>query len=171
MLSPSSALMSTLQFAILSTSLNYVTSVTLQKESPPPDLQLTKWYFKPHVEEMKRELQEAVAQSPALAEARLRELEAKCQNEKGDIFRWENWELAGGFSSIAENDVSPQADPDLSVQDNRYESEFLKKQCAYEPTGSWNENLEVSSNGNINFPSSRTGCSKSTLKERRLDYE
>ncbi|ERF72250.1 hypothetical protein EPUS_02137 [Endocarpon pusillum Z07020] len=112
--SASSALLPALPFAFFTPSLNYVASITLRNEPPPTGLQLTKWYFKPQVDDMKAKLDEVRELGAATAEEWFKGLEVDGKEKAADTARWEHWEAAGGFQAIAHGvpDSRPLQRPD-----------------------------------------------------------
>lgn len=101
MFSTSSALMPGLPFAFFTPSLNFVTSLTLRSLTPPPTLQLTKYYFRPQIDELRQKLEEAKALSLAAAEEWYKGLEMSGKELLADAARWEQWETSGGLLSLA----------------------------------------------------------------------
>jgi hypothetical protein len=107
MFSASSALMPGLPFAFFTPSLNFVASVTLRSTTPPPNLQLTKYYFRPQVKKLQRELDEAKTLSLAAAEEWYKGLEMSGKQALADAMRWEQWETSGGLLSLATQQHKP----------------------------------------------------------------
>lgn len=90
-----------LPFAFFTPQLNFVTSLTLRNTTPPPNLQLTKYYFRPQIEELQRKLDDAKALSLAAAEEWYKGLDMSGKQMLLDIARWEQWEASGGLLSLA----------------------------------------------------------------------
>jgi len=116
--STSSALMPGLPFAIFTPSLNYISSATLSQLQLPPRLQLTKYYFRPQVQDFEAKLREARALGESAAEGWFRGLEAASQEHMADDSRFEQWELhydlAGrGSGDIGAPLVSNTSDPSV----------------------------------------------------------
>lgn len=130
--SSSSALLPALPFAFFTPSLNYVASITLRKEPPPTGLQLTKWYFRPQVADMKSKLDSVRELGAATAEEWFKGLELDGKEKSADTARWEHWEFAGGFQMIAHNILQarhsqrPNIDP---VSQHSITSEIKSSSC------------------------------------------
>lgn len=107
MFSTSSPLMRGLPFAFFTPSLNFVTSLTLRSTTPPPNLQLTKYYFRPQIDELQQELENAKALSLAAAEEWYKGLEMSGKEILADAARWEQWEASGGLLSLAGQHSNP----------------------------------------------------------------
>jgi hypothetical protein len=90
-----------LPFAFFTPSLNFVTSLTLRSTAPPPNLQLTKYYFQPQIDKLQRKLDDAKALSLAAAEEWYKGLEMSGKQMLADAARWEQWEVSGGLLSLA----------------------------------------------------------------------
>jgi len=107
MFSASSALMPGLPFAFFTPSLHFVTSLTLRNASHPPALQLTKYYFRPQVDDLKRKLDDAKTLSLAAAEEWYKGLEMLGEQRLAVAARWEQWETSGGLLSLATQHGKP----------------------------------------------------------------
>ena len=107
MFSTSSPLMPGLPFAFFTPSLNFVASLTLRSMTPPPNLQLTKYYFRPQIDELQRKLDNAKALSLAAAEEWYKGLEMSGKQILVDAARWEQWETSGGLVSLASQYAKP----------------------------------------------------------------
>ncbi|MCJ1378365.1 hypothetical protein MMC17_001463 [Xylographa soralifera] len=95
-----SFLLQALPIAFISQSEHFVTSMTLRNAIPPSDVQLTKHYYKLHVEEIKRQLQCAKELGSGSAEEWIKGLENEGQEKCNDIARWEQWEVKGGLKKV-----------------------------------------------------------------------
>ena len=96
-----------LPFAFFTPSLNFVASFTLRSTTPPPNLQLTKYYFRPQIDELQRKLDHAKALSLAAAEEWYKGLEMSGKQMLADAARWEQWETSGGLLSLTTQHVKP----------------------------------------------------------------
>jgi hypothetical protein len=96
-----------LPFAFFTPSLHFVTSLTLRNASHPPALQLTKYYFRPQVDDLKRKLDDAKALSLAAAEEWYKGLEMLGEQRLAEAARWEQWESSGGLLSLATHHGKP----------------------------------------------------------------
>lgn len=101
MFSASSALMPGLPFAFFTPSLNFVASLALRSTTPPANLQLTKYYFRPQIDALQRKLDDAKALSLAAAEEWYKGLEMSGKQTLANAARWEQWEVSGGLHSLA----------------------------------------------------------------------
>lgn len=88
--------MAALPFVFLTNGLDMVASSQLQTGAPPPTLQITKYFFKPHIEAIKREFYEVKVMGTATAEEWLKGLDDKGKLRKSDAARWERWDASGG---------------------------------------------------------------------------
>ncbi|EXJ86947.1 hypothetical protein A1O3_03901 [Capronia epimyces CBS 606.96] len=95
LISGSSALLPGLPFAIFTPSLDYVPSLTLRQMSPPSGLQLTKFYFKPQLEELQRRRDSTRAFGIAALEEWYKGLEDSGQQHNASATRFDQWELQG----------------------------------------------------------------------------
>lgn len=93
-----SALRPGLPFAFLSLDLNYVPSSVLKHRTPPPDLELVKYYFRPQFEELQSRFHKVEALGAATMGEWYKGLEASGNQSNTDAARFEQWELHGGSS-------------------------------------------------------------------------
>ena len=96
-----------LPFAFFTPSLNFVASLTLRSTTSTPNLQLTKYYFRPQIEALHRKLDDAKALSMAAAEEWYKGLEISGKQLLADAARWEQWEASGGLLSLTSQNVKP----------------------------------------------------------------
>ena len=89
-----------LPFAFVSQGENIVTSHALKTANSPIDVQLTKLYWKPHIEEIKRQYQQVLELGSASAEEWVKGLESKGREKVNDASRWEQWEARGGLNKV-----------------------------------------------------------------------
>ena len=104
-----SILLPALPFTFLTQSLHVVSSVTLRGSAPPPGIQLVKYFFRPHIEEIKKDLEEAKSMGSATAEEWVKGLETAGKDKLADAARWEQWEGNGGLRAlISRQSVKPR---------------------------------------------------------------
>ena len=63
-------------------------------------LQLTKHYYKPHIEEIKHRLKAAKDLGNASADEWIKGLEAEGKDRLSEVIRWEQWEAKGGLRKV-----------------------------------------------------------------------
>jgi len=80
--------------------MDYVPSVVLQQMDPPPQLKLTKYYYKPQLDEMQSRMEDVQGLGPAATEEWFKGLEEKGKLLNDDAARLEHWELQGGLAKI-----------------------------------------------------------------------
>ncbi|EKD16297.1 f-box domain containing protein [Drepanopeziza brunnea f. sp. 'multigermtubi' MB_m1] len=101
-----SPLMAALPFVFLTNELHLLSAATLQSGQHPPSIQITKFFFKVHVDEIKREFEDVKAMGSATAEEWLKGLDGRGKERRNDAARWERWELGGGMERL--RDIHPQ---------------------------------------------------------------
>ena len=89
-----------LPFAFISPGEHVVTSHALKTANGPIDVQLTKVYWKPHIEEIKRQYQEVLELGSASAEEWVKGLDSKGRERLNDAARWEQWEAKGALIKV-----------------------------------------------------------------------
>ena len=95
-----SFLLPALPFAFISSSNNYITNTALRNTAPPPQLQLTKYYYKPHIEEIKQRLEGARELGSASADEWIKGLDGEGKDRLSEAVRWEQWEAKGGLKKV-----------------------------------------------------------------------
>ena len=118
--------MAALPFIFLTNELHVVSSATLQNSQPPPTNQITKHFFKSHVEDIKKEFMEVKAMGSATAEEWLKGLEDHGKERKADAARWERYESTGAVErmrhleplEIWSNGLIQSSPRNLSAQDS-----------------------------------------------------
>jgi len=65
-----------------------------------PPLKMEKHYYKPHIEDIKKRLNEARSLGPASAEEWFKGLPAEGKARIDDATRWEQWEFKGGLKRM-----------------------------------------------------------------------
>ena len=93
-------LLPALPFAFISPGENIVTSHALKIANGPIEVQLTKLYWKPHIEEIKRQYRDVLELGSASAEEWVKGLESKGWERFNDVGRWEQWEAKGGLIKV-----------------------------------------------------------------------
>lgn len=86
--------------AFISPSQDYVASTALRTATQLSDIQLTKHYYKPHVEDIKRQLETAKDLGSGSAEEWLKGLASLGKVRSSDAARWEQWEAKGGLEKV-----------------------------------------------------------------------
>jgi hypothetical protein len=89
--------MAALPFIFLTADLHVVASTTLQQGQPPTNMQISKFFFKPHVEEIKQEFFKVKALGSGTAEEWIKGLDNRGKEKRLDLVRWERWESSGGL--------------------------------------------------------------------------
>jgi len=85
---------------LISPSNNFITNSVLRGNTPPPTLQLIKHYHKPHIKEIKRQLDDVKELGPASAEEWIKGLDGEGKERINDSIRWEQWEAKGGLKKV-----------------------------------------------------------------------
>ncbi|TEY87542.1 hypothetical protein BOTCAL_0001g00690 [Botryotinia calthae] len=99
-----SPLMPALPFVFLTNELHVIPATALQNGQPPPTTQITKYYLKKHIEEIKDEFESVKAMGSATIEEWLKGLEDRGKERRNDSARWERWEANGGIIRIKASD-------------------------------------------------------------------
>jgi hypothetical protein len=105
--------MAALPFVFLTNESHVISSVTLQSGQQPQSIQITKHYYKPHIEEIKKEFENVKSLGSATAEEWLKGLEGRGKELRDDSSRWERWEAAGGLLKMLEA-VSDRTNPNTT---------------------------------------------------------
>lgn len=74
--------------------------MALRSVAPPPEVQLTKHYYKPHIEEIKRQFDHVKDLGSASAEEWIKGLDSEGKARSSDAARWEQWEAKGGLKKV-----------------------------------------------------------------------
>jgi len=90
--STASALRPALPFALVTKDSNYIPAHILQSTTTPPDVEIGKYYYKKHVEDITQELNDALSLGPAAAEEWSKGLDAKGKERMKVAENWEKWE-------------------------------------------------------------------------------
>jgi hypothetical protein len=91
--SAASALRPALPYALITKDHNYIPAHLLQSATTPPDVEIGKYYYKIHVEEITHELNHALSLGSAAAEEWSKGLEAKGRERMKVADNWERWEV------------------------------------------------------------------------------
>ncbi|KAJ4355193.1 hypothetical protein N0V95_003153 [Ascochyta clinopodiicola] len=89
--SAASALRPALPFALITTDYNYVPAYALQSATTPANVEIGKYYYKQHVEEIIQELNGALALGTSAAEEWSKGLEARGRQRMKAAETWERW--------------------------------------------------------------------------------
>jgi len=95
-----SLLVPAIPFAFFTPTMHLISSIALRGAHPPPELTLTKYFYKPHVDDIKRKFEEVKTLGSATAEEWIKGLEGNGKEKLADAARWEQWEMAGGLRAI-----------------------------------------------------------------------
>jgi len=94
-----SPLITALPFIFLTNELHVIPLATLQN-GQPTGIQITKRFFNPHIEDIKREFDDVKAMGSATAEEWIKGLEGRGRERRNDAVRWERWEASGGVTRM-----------------------------------------------------------------------
>ena len=95
-----SFLLRALPFASGTETNHYIAHSVLRNSAAPPPVPLTKRYYKPHIEDIKRRFEDAKELGTASAEEWLKGLASRGQERLEEIIRWEQWESKGGLKKV-----------------------------------------------------------------------
>lgn len=95
-----SILLPALPFALFTSSMHFISSIALRGSQSSSNLNLTKYYFKPHIQAMKREFDDVKALGSATAEEWVKGLETNGKEKLADAARWEQWDMSGALKII-----------------------------------------------------------------------
>ena len=95
-----SFLLQALPFAFVTETNHYIAHSVLRSAAAPPLVPLTKRYYKPHIEEIKRQFEDAKELGTASAEEWIKGLASRGQERLEEIIRWEQWESKGGLKKV-----------------------------------------------------------------------
>ncbi|KAK5026281.1 hypothetical protein LTR13_010062 [Exophiala sideris] len=101
LLSGSSVLRPGLPYAVLTPLMHYIPSAVLERTQLPPQLELTKYYFKPQLEELQAQLRNVQPLGVSALEEWYKGLETYGQQANLDATRFDQWELHGGREKLA----------------------------------------------------------------------
>jgi hypothetical protein len=92
--------MTALPFIFLTTNNHVIPLSTLQNGQQPPSTTISKVFFQPQIEEIKKEFTDVTNMGSATAEEWLKGLEDRGKERKLDASRWERWEGSGGITRM-----------------------------------------------------------------------
>jgi hypothetical protein len=95
-----SPLLAALPFVFLTDDLHVVTSTDLQGSQLPANVQITKYFSKSQVNEIKAEFFEVQAMGPGTAEEWVKGLDSRGKAKRNDAAKWERWEQTSGVQRI-----------------------------------------------------------------------
>lgn len=95
-----SFLIPALPFALVSDSTHYIPNSLLHTSTPPQEIQIAKFYYKPHIRIQKRQLTEVRELGSASAEEWIKGLPREGKDHVSDAIRWEQWEAKGGLKKV-----------------------------------------------------------------------
>ena len=93
-------LLQALPFAFMSETNHYVPHSVLRNWTTRPTAPLIKRYYKPHIEEVKRQFEVAKELGTASAEEWIKGLARQGQERLEEVIRWEQWEAKGGLKRV-----------------------------------------------------------------------
>lgn len=88
---------------------NHIVSHASLQNGLPPNIQIAKYFFKPHIEDMKVEFFKAKDMGAAAAEEWIKGLEDLGKDRRNDAVRWERWEAIGGVQRMHAIEPSERA--------------------------------------------------------------
>jgi hypothetical protein len=97
--------MTALPFIFLTNEIHVIPATTLQS-GPPTGIQISKHFFKPHVEKLKQEFDDVKAMGSAAAEEWMKGLEGRGRERRNDAVRWERWDVSGGISRMRNLEIN-----------------------------------------------------------------
>ncbi|PMD38864.1 hypothetical protein L207DRAFT_530331 [Hyaloscypha variabilis F] len=106
-----SPLMTALPFIFLTNELHVIPAATLQS-GPPTGIQISKYFFKPHIEDLKQEFDDVKNMGSAAAEEWIKGLEGRGRERRNDALRWERWEASGGVGRMRDLGINGVQNPE-----------------------------------------------------------
>ena len=98
--------MAALPFVFLTNELHVVPPIALEGGAPPPSIQITKFFLKSHVDEIKHEFFGVKSLGNGTAEEWLKGLEERGRKRRNDAARWERWQSSGGIARMRTTEPS-----------------------------------------------------------------
>lgn len=132
-----SFLLPALPFAFVSSSLNYIPNTLLRESAAPPSSHIVKRFYKPHVQQIKRQLDDVRELGAASADEWSKGLPAEGKDRINDAIRWEQWEAKGGLKKV---NVRPQARPIPTSSSTTPMQSLPKSYNSVIPNGSVSQN-------------------------------
>lgn len=95
-----------LSFALFTPKMHIIPSVIIRTGQTPPGLAMTKYYYKEHINLMRRKFEEVKALGSAAVEEWIKGLEDNGRDKIANASRWEQWEASGGLQALGQNGKS-----------------------------------------------------------------
>lgn len=102
--------MAALPFVFLTNDLHVVSSAILQQSQAPPHVQITKNFFKSHIDDILSEFFKIKSMGSGTAEEWLKGLDERGKDKRNDAAKWERWEATGGLQRMRRGDSSEMSD-------------------------------------------------------------
>lgn len=96
-----------LPFAFVSDLGNYVASTAVRNIAQPVNVKLIKHYYKPQIEDIKRQFEIIRDLGDASAEEWTKGLETEGKDRCNEATRWEQWEAKGGLKKVNMRPMRP----------------------------------------------------------------
>ena len=93
-------LLQALPFALVSEADGYIGNHVIRNNNMSSTVMISKYYYKPHIEDMKRQLNDAKDLGTASAEEWTKGLACQGQHRLEGVLRWEQWEAKGGLKKV-----------------------------------------------------------------------
>ncbi|MCJ1351859.1 MAG: hypothetical protein MMC33_001843 [Icmadophila ericetorum] len=158
-----SFLLPALSYAFVSQTDHYVASTVLRNGAPPSELQLIKLYYKPHIQDIKNQLDQVRELGSASAEEWIKGLDMEGKDRLNDAARWETWEAKGGLAKVNAKPNSrsairiiPGKDVSLTL-----ENEVPNGNQSGQPGFPTVSGTETGSNRSLSFPQEGTTTTQS----------
>ncbi|KAI4281101.1 MAG: hypothetical protein L6R38_003933 [Xanthoria sp. 2 TBL-2021] len=87
-------------FALVSKSMNYIPKALSRESTMPPSLELVKRFYKPHIQQIRRQLVDVQELGTASTDEWSKGLDEEGHNRMDDAQRWEQWEAKGGLKKV-----------------------------------------------------------------------
>lgn len=100
--------MAALAFVFITDDLHVIPANLIQQGQPPPNTQITKYFFKSHIEDIKQEFFKVKAMGTGTAEEWFKGLDNTGKEKRNDAGRWEKWEATGGLLQMRESESHEQ---------------------------------------------------------------
>ncbi|KAL9031806.1 MAG: hypothetical protein Q9196_000179 [Gyalolechia fulgens] len=95
-----SFLLPALPFAFVSSSKNYIPNTLLRETAAPPSTRIVKRFYKPHVQQIKKELDKVRELGAPSADEWSKGLAEEGKERINNAIRWEQWEAKGGLKRV-----------------------------------------------------------------------
>lgn len=77
----------------------------LQTKQHPPALQISKYFLKSQIEDLKKEFENVKFLGSAATEEWVKGLDSLGKQRRNDAARWERWEVVGGLIKMQQNEL------------------------------------------------------------------